>query len=140
MNIQEYFSSILNLRNYNHLKCRIGSDEGSEEIIVVSHKTANSSEDDVEIQKVIDLFQENIKVNIDLDFNNFHVEMDYDPMHLGYYLGVENKKSKRYRYIAADPAKDGKVFVKMRLNERNSVLHLIPENQMMKQFNKIWRV
>lgn len=118
----------------------IGSDEGSEEIIVVSRKMTESSENDAEIQKVIDLFQENIKVNINIDFDNFHVEIDYDPTRLGYYIGAENKKSKKYRYIAADLAKDSKVFVKMRLNERISMLRLIPENQVMKQFNKIWHV
>ena len=140
MNIREYFSSILNLRNYNHLKCVIGSDEGSEEIIVVSRKMTESSENDAEIQKVINLFQENIKVNVNIDFDNFHVEIDYDPTRLGYYIGVENKKNKKYRYIITDLAKDGKVFVKMRLNERISMLRLIPENQVMKQFNKIWHV
>lgn len=111
---------LLEQRNYKHITCELWGDEGGIPVVVVDHTLEKNSSDDIsEVEDVVQWLQDDVKVNVKLDFGDKEVEIDYIPMVLEYYVGATDKESDRCRYIIIKPyEKSGKsgAVVKLKLN------------------------
>ena len=91
---------LLEQRNYKHITCELCGDEGGIPVVVVDHTLGKNASDDIsEVEDVVQWLQDDVKVNVKLDFGDKEVEIDYIPMALEYYVGVADKESDRCRYI-----------------------------------------
>lgn len=115
--IMKRIIDLLEQRHYKHITCDLWGDDGGIPIIVVDHSLGKNASDDIsEVEDVIRWLQDDVKVNVKLDFGDKEVEIDYIPMALEYYVGVADKESDRCRYIVIKPYEKSGAGVELNLN------------------------